>query len=104
MWTGEQGSAVALKDTSLNNINRIIAFDSEGKLLYDDIVRDSVKEISVFGKHIFVRSDTGIIRLNTLNGEEEKYTCQSGNMLIYDESTAMICGESKAVYIKFGQE
>ena len=65
------------------------------------MIRESVREIAVLGDYIFVRSDTGVIRLRTMNGEEEKYTTQSGNMLVYDESTVIICGESKAIYVKF---
>ena len=55
----------------------------------------------MLGKYIFVRTDTGVVRLHTGNGEEEKYAAQSGRMLVYDESTVIICGESKAIYVKF---
>ena len=101
IWTGDGGSAVAIKDTTLNDVNKIIAFDETGEIVYEDVIRESVREIAVLGDYIFVRSDTGVIRLRTMNGEEEKYTTQSGNMLVYDESTVIICGESKAIYVKF---
>lgn len=101
VWTGVGGSAIAIKDTTLNDVNKVIAFDENGKLLYEDVVRESVREITVLGDYIFVRSDTGVVRLHTMNGEEEKYTTQSGNMLVYNESTVIICGESKAIYVKF---
>ena len=51
--------------------------------------------------YAFIKSDTGVMRINTRNGDEEKYDCQSGRMLVYDSSTAIICAESKAIYIKF---
>ena len=101
VWTGAGGSAVAIKDTTLNDVNKVVAFDENGKLLYDEVVRESVREIAVMGDYIFVRSDTGVVRVHTMNGEEEKYTCQAGNMLVYNESTVIICGESKAIYVKF---
>ena len=103
MFTGASGSAVALESGALGGANKIIAFGPDGALIYDDIIRDSAKELFVLGNYIFVRTDTGILRLDVSNGETEKYTCQSGNMLVYDESMAIICGESKAVYIKFGR-
>ena len=103
MFTGAGGSAVALESGALGDANKIIAFGPDGSLIYDDIIRDSAKELFVLGNYIFVRTDTGILRLDVRSGETEKYTCQSGKMLVYDESTAIICGESKAVYIKFGR-
>ena len=101
VYTGENGAAVALGSGALNDRNRIIAFDGNGKLLYDETVRSSVREISVLDKYVFIKSDTGAMRLNTQNGDEERYDCQSGRMLVYDSSTAIICAESKAIYIKF---
>ena len=101
VYTGENGAAVALGSGALNDRNRIIAFDGNGKLLYDETVRSSVREISVLDEYVFVKSDTGAMRINTRNGDEERYECQSGRMLVYDSSTAIICAESKAIYIKF---
>lgn len=101
IWTGAGGSAVAIKDTTLNDVNKIIAFDETGDIIYQDVLRESVKEIAVLGDYIFARSDTGVVRLHTMNGDEEKYTTQAGNMLVYNESTVIICGESKAIYVKF---
>ncbi len=101
VYADEGGAAVALKTGALNDVNKIIAFDSEGKLLYSDIVRESARQIEVCGKYIFIKSDTGAVRVDSASGEEEKYECQSGKMLVYDEETAIVCAESKAVYIKF---
>ncbi|MBQ8140440.1 MAG: hypothetical protein IJ038_01950 [Clostridia bacterium] len=100
-YSGENGTAVAVKTGALNDVNRLVAFDKSGNLLYNEIIGESVSEIELCGKYIFVKSDTGAVRVNTNNGEEEKYDCQSGKMLVYDESTAIICAESKAIYIKF---
>ncbi len=102
-FTGASGSAVALRSGALNDANRIIAFGSDGDLIYDDIIRDSAKQLFILGNYIFVRTDTGVLRFDISSRETEKYTCPSGNMLVYDESTVIICGESKAVYIKFGR-
>ena len=101
VFTGPGGSAVAIKDTTLNDVNKIIAFDENGNILYEDVVYESVRELTVLGDYIFIRSDTGVMRVRAGNGEDEKYTTQSGNMLVYDETTVMICGESKAIYVKF---
>ena len=70
-------------------------------MLYNEIIRESVREISLLEEYIFIRSEVGVSRFDTVGGELESYECQSGRMLVYDESTAIICAESKAVYIKF---
>ncbi|MBQ7384068.1 MAG: hypothetical protein IJV72_04680 [Clostridia bacterium] len=97
----KNGAAIALKTGALNDVNKIIAFDVNGDLLYNDIVRESANQIEVCGKYVFIKSDTGALRVDSANGEEEKYECQSGRLLVYDEETAIVCAESKAVYIKF---
>ena len=101
VYAGESGSAIAIKNSTLNDVNKVVAFDSEGKLLYEDTVRESVREVAVFGEYVFIKSDTGVVRVHTKNGEEEKYTTQAGHMLVYDASTVIVCGESKAIYVKF---
>ncbi len=95
------GVAVAVKTGALNDVNKVIALDSGGNLLYSDIVRESASQIAVRGKYVFIKSDTGALRLDSASGEEEVYECQSGKLLVYDEETAIVCSESKAVYIKF---
>lgn len=103
VYADESGAAVALKPGALNDLNKIVAFDSSGDLFYSDIVRESARQIEVCGKYIFIKSDTGALRVDSANGEEEKYECQAGRLLVYDEDTAIVCAESKAVYIKFGR-
>ena len=101
VYASENGVAVAVKEGVLNDVNTVIAFDKDGKVLYNELVRESVREIAVLGRHIFIKTDAGVARINADTGEEEELSSQAGKMLIYDESTAIVCGESKAVYIKF---
>lgn len=101
LYASERGVAVAVSSGVLDDINRIIVFDKDGRELYDKLARGAVREISVLDRYVFIRSDISITRLDTKNGGEEKYDIQNGKMLVYDESTAIVCTESKAVYIKF---
>lgn len=100
----KNGTAVAVKTGALNDVNRIIVFDKTGKMLYNEIIRESVNEMKFLDGYVFIKSDMGAARLSTANGDIEKYSCQSGSLLVYDTSTAIVCGESKAVYIKFKNE
>jgi len=95
------GTAVAVKTGALNDVNRIIVFDKTGKMLYNEIIRESVDEIKVLDDYVFMRSDVGVMRLGASDGDFEKYDCRSGDLLVYDVSTAIVCGDSKAEYIKF---
>ena len=101
IYAGDTGAVVAVHSGALNDINRIIAFDVNGKLIYNDSLRSTVREIFVLEEYVFIKSDTGAMRINTRNGDEEEYECQSGRMLVYDASTAIICSDSKAIYVKF---
>ncbi|MBE6596139.1 MAG: hypothetical protein E7641_00570 [Ruminococcaceae bacterium] len=103
-YTGENGAAVALRTGSVNDLNRLIAFNSSGDLIFDENVDESVRELVLEGDYLFIKSDTGAVRVNTRNSEKEVFDCQSGKLLVYDESTAIVCGESKAVYIKFEKQ
>lgn len=101
VYSGPWGSAVALRTSTLNDLNRVVVYNGEGERIYNEIVGESVRELAVRGRYVFIKSDTGAVRLDTSNGEKEAFECQTGKLLVYDEATAIVCGESKAVYIKF---
>ena len=65
-------------------------------------MKSSAEGIGVFGKYIFLKSTRGVLRLDTDKGETESFDCQNGKLMVYDDKTAIICGESSAVYVKFG--
>lgn len=101
LYVGTDGAAVAIRNGALNDVNRVIAFDKDGDIIYDDLVATSVEDIGVLGEYVFMKSTRGVVRLDTSDEKTESYDCQSGQLLVYDESTAIVCGESSAVYIKF---
>ena len=97
----KNGAAVALRSGALNDLNKVISFDEEGKLFYNGSVQSSVEEIGVRGGYIFLKSTQGASRFDVSSEKLESYDCQTGTLMVYDESTAIVCGESSAVYIKF---
>lgn len=94
----KEGAAVSV---ILSSHHEIVAFDKNGKLLYNDIVQDSVTDIALRGTYLFLQTDEGVIRLHTANGFEEFLPSSGGRLLLYNENTALICGESKAEYLVF---
>lgn len=93
-----QGGAVSYIDDSKNIV---IAFDKEGNLLYNDNVYRNVTDIGVYEKYIFIRTESGVIRLDSRNDQSEELLSDQGRLLVYDENTALVCGSSKAEYLVF---
>lgn len=93
-----QGVAVSVISSSKNEI---IAFDKSGKLLYNDSVYHSVKDIGIYGDYLFLQTESGVVRMNPATLAEEELSSDNGKMLLYNEKTALICGEAKAEYLIF---
>ena len=96
----EHGVAVAY---TLNSRNTVLAFDKSGNLVYNENISSNIKDIDLFGEYLFFRTDVGVIRVNRANLDEELLTSGQGEMLIYSDDTAIICGDSKAEYLVFGE-
>ncbi len=94
----EQGVALAVTESSKN---QIFAFDKFGNLLYNESVSFNVSDIDVYDSYLFLRTEDGVSRLNAKRGEIEPLSSGEGTMLIYNERTALVCGESKAEYLMF---
>ncbi|MBE6667106.1 MAG: hypothetical protein E7607_02195 [Ruminococcaceae bacterium] len=94
----KNGVAVsAISDTKC----MILAYGSNGEKIYDSSVSYNVKDIGVYEDYIFLQTDHGITRINTKTSEKVSLDSGQGKMLVYNESTAILCGESKAEYIVF---
>lgn len=83
---------------------RVIAFDEKGELAYDGPVTENVSAIEQCNGYLFLRTVSGVIRIDMDNNEREFLPCESGKMLIYGEDTAMVCGDAKAEYLVFGKD
>ena len=94
----DNGVAVSVTTSSLTEI---IAFNSDGELLYNDFMNMGITDIGVFGEYIFLQTEDGIVRLNTKTETEEFLTSGNGKMLVYNADTVLVCGESKAQYLLF---
>ena len=83
---------------------RIIAFDSKGEMVYDYPVVENISAITLYGDHIFMRTAKGVTRVNVKDQSSEFLASESGEMLIYSEDTAMVCGDARAQYLVFGKK
>jgi len=96
----EHGVAVAYTS---NSRNTAIVFDKSGNLVYNENIDNNIKDIDLFDEFVFFRTDAGVMRVNISSFEEELLTSGQGEMLIYSSDTALICGDSKAEYLVFGE-
>lgn len=96
----DQGVAVAV---TVSSQNQIFAFDKSGNLLYNETVSFNVSDIAVYDSYLFFQTEDGISRLDTKRKTTEHLTSGDGVMMIYNDRTAMVCGESKAEYLIFAR-
>ena len=96
----EQGVAVAV---TVSSKNQIFAFDKSGDLLYNGTVSFNVSDIGVYESYLFLQTEDGITRLDSKRETTEHLTSGDGVMMIYNDRTAMVCGESKAEYLMFAR-
>ena len=94
----KQGAAVSMIHSSQNEV---IAFDKNGKMLYNGTVQDSIIDIVIYEQYLFLQTNEGVIRLDTESGNEQFLPSGNGRLLLYSENTALVCGESKAEYLVF---
>lgn len=93
--------AVAVNDGVVTDINEIFVIDKQGNVIYDETVLSDVSELAVKEGYIFIKNREGAMRIGLKNKKSEQMAGGSGRMLVYDRSTVMICGASKAVYLDF---
>lgn len=94
----EEGVVLATSYASQTNL---IAFDKKGKMVYNDFVRLNPSDVALYGSYLFLQTERGVTRIRHKNGDQEQLDCGRGTLLIYNESTAVVCGESKAEYLVF---
>jgi hypothetical protein len=94
----EDGVAVALSE---GIEKRVAVFDKKGKKQYDGYLEENISAIGMADNSVFLRTVSGVIRLDTKEDEKEFLPCEEGKMLIYDADTAIVCGDAKAEYLVF---
>ena len=96
-----KGTTVAIS----NGIaKKVIAFDKNGDLLYNENINENVSDVGISEKCVFLRTISGVIRIDTQEKVSEFLPSDLGELLIYSEDTAIVCGEARAEYLVFGKK
>ena len=99
------GYSVNKYGTAVSIINQshsmILGYNNKGTLVYDRIIPYNVLDLCMYGEYLFVKTEQGVVRINVKKQSSEIMNSGNGKMLVYNENTALVCGESKAEYIVF---
>ncbi len=82
----------------------IISFDRKGKKIYSGTIDENVSAVKIMDEFVFVRTVSGVVRVDTGNDKYEFLPSDSGKMLVYSKDTAIVCGEARAEYLVFGKK
>ena len=97
----DNGGAVVINE---EREKKVLAFDEKGKVICDGRMAENVSAVSVCGDFVFLRTVNGVVRIDTHSKTRENLDCYSGYMLVYDDNTAIVCGDAKAEYLVFGKK
>lgn len=94
-----KNGAVAV--VSSGSIKTVYAFDANGNLVYDKNIGENIRKADIIGESLFLQTASGVIRINVDNKTRQFLSSSQGSMLVYNENTAIVCGEAKAEYLVF---
>ena len=97
------GVALCLKKTAISEKNIIIIFDKSGKIVYNDVIPQSITDLAYREGALFWTDHAGVSRLDIASGEIafEEYATDGKRLLALDDKEILLCSPQKAVYITF---
>ena len=97
------GAAVCLKKSAISEKNMIIIFDKSGKIVYNDVVPQSVNSLAYREGALFWTDFGGVSRLEISSGQIdfEEYATDGKVLLAVNDKEILLCSPQKAVYITF---
>ena len=98
---GPNGISIVVGAQSIKNA---VVFDNKGELVYNKPIEENVSALKMSEKHVFMKTAEGVIRLSINNGEQEYLHADGDKMLVYNEDTALVCGDARAEYLVFGKK
>ena len=96
--TSENGAVVVTTNGAVKNV---YAIDSSGDFAFDGNVSENIKKTDIRGEYIFLQTASGVIRIDVDSKKKDYLPSSQGDMLVYSEDTAIVCGYSKAEYLVF---
>ena len=99
----EDGVAICLKKSAISEKNIIIIFDKSGKIVYNDVIPQSISSLAYREGVLFMTDYNGVSRLELDSGRMDfrEYATDGRVLLAVNEREVLLCSPQKAVYITF---
>ncbi len=100
---GEDGVCVSLKKSTVSAKNIVIAFDKNGKIVYNEDVGEEVVQLARSGDSVFWMTKRGVACANVDADTVSFEACDTTDrtLLAVSEREALCCSAQKAHYISF---
>lgn len=99
----EYGAAVCLTSPISAEENRLLAFDKNGKIVYNEVVGGRIKQIARAGNALYLLKTETLERLDLQSGKLLQAACITDNrrILAVNEEDVLLCSSKKAEYVRF---
>ena len=93
------GGAIVLRKNEKLSENEIVAFDKNGKMLYNGTVGKTVESVALNGNVLFLKEKQGILRIDPRTNARTEHSCSTDGktLLCIDEHRVLLCSAQKAV-------
>lgn len=97
------GLVLYLRATSLSEESRLVAFDGNGRLLYNERTDEEILQLAAVGDFLFYTTPSSVVRKNLKNGAADVFATDANQkqLLAVEHNVVLLCSRQKAVYIKF---
>ena len=97
------GAALCLSSSTLSGVSQLIAFDKNGKTVYNEIVQNGVESLTRVGNSIYLLSYGSVQQLDIRSGKTTQISCNTDQrkLLAVNENEALLCSSQKAEYLRF---
>lgn len=99
---GDYYTAVALSRNVVVNENRIIFFDTKGKIVYDEIIKGEILDIKTDMNYAYIVFDGRIKKINILTGVCGEYAINKNctEILVVSDTVLLVCYDNRSVAIE----
>ncbi len=101
----DDGVCALFNKNTVGRENSIIVFDSQGKIIYNNIVKDTFVDMKYWGSYVFILTETRILRIDLSNDDTKsmkEISAESGarELLVYDAGTVLLSYSGRTQTIK----
>lgn len=96
------GVAISLRSSVMSADDRVILFDEDGRVLYDQTFSEGITQIARSGNTAYLLSANGVRAVNGQNGRTSFSAMATDQqiLLAVNESEILLCNSKRASYIK----